>query len=50
MIKIVSDENTKGQMNVSIVGNAEDIAKEYAALTLNLMQIMSMSLIELWIM
>jgi hypothetical protein len=38
MIRIERNEDNKDTMNISIVGNAEDVAKEYAALTLNLMQ------------
>lgn len=38
MIRIERNEDSKDTMNISIVGNAEDVAKEYAALTLNLMQ------------
>jgi hypothetical protein len=38
MIKIKRDEDSKDTMNISIVGDAEDIAKEYAALTLKLMR------------
>lgn len=50
MIRIERNEDSKDTMNISIVGNAEDVAKEYAALTLNLMQNMALSGIELWIM
>lgn len=38
MIRIERDNDSKNTMNVSIVGNAEDVAAEYAALTLKLMQ------------
>lgn len=38
MIRIERDNDSKNTMNVSIVGNAEDVAVEYAALTLKLMQ------------
>lgn len=38
MITIVRDADNRDLMNVTIKGNAEDIAKEYAVLTLKLMQ------------
>lgn len=38
MITIKRNEDIKNTMDISIVGNAEDVAKEYAALTLKLMQ------------
>lgn len=38
MIRIEHSNNSKNTMNVSIVGSAEDVAKEYAALTLKLMR------------
>lgn len=38
MIKITRNKDYSDQMDISIVGNAEDIAKEYAAITLNLMK------------
>ena len=38
MIRIERDNDSKNTMNVSIVGNAEDVAAEYAALTLKLKQ------------
>lgn len=37
MITIKRNEDNKNTMDVSIVGNAEDVACEYAALTLKLM-------------
>lgn len=38
MIRIEHDNDSKNTMNVSVVGNAEDVAAEYAALTLYLMK------------
>ena len=38
MIRIKRNEDNKDTMDISIVGNAEDVAAEYAALTLKLMQ------------
>ena len=38
MIRIKRNEDNKDTMVISIVGNAEDVAAEYAALTLKLMQ------------
>ena len=38
MITIKRNEDNKNTMNISIVGNAEDVAAEYAALTLKLMR------------
>ena len=38
MIRNELDNDSKNTMKVSIVGNAEDVAAEYAALTLKLMQ------------
>lgn len=37
MIKIVRDVDNRNFLNVTIKGNAEDVACEYAALTLRLM-------------
>jgi hypothetical protein len=37
MINIKQNKDIKDTMDVSIVGNAEDVACEYAALTLKLM-------------
>ena len=38
MIRIKRNEDNKDTMVISIVGNAEDVAAEYAALTLKLKQ------------
>ena len=37
MITIKRNEDNKKTMDISIVGNAEDVATEYAALTLKLL-------------
>lgn len=39
MIKIVRDADNRDLMNITINGNAEDVACEYAALTLKLMHL-----------